>query len=276
MRVVLIVVSTCAAYFLRSGAGLEVDGSNSTAMTSAVGASVNSSGMVGANSTANHTFRPAKVGSCQCIYYSSYEKSKVTEVFATSGPTTVQQAPKDPDNAQFYMPPRGDCWLILNTALRTKSRQDQYNLRISELAVCDMVGFAPSGCKPFCQIDLRVPLPYNNDETDDIAACIATAALTKLKGLKVNRDSTAVFGGLVKTKAGIRVKSYSDVPGHLDEKLKTAYVQAYKYAVLPKADEATYKKTKHYEKKDDPLYYDREFHGVLCDTLGCVVDYATR
>mmetsp|Transcript_66317 Transcript_66317/g.151687 ORF Transcript_66317/g.151687 Transcript_66317/m.151687 type:complete len:84 (-) Transcript_66317:183-434(-) len=59
MRVVLIVVSTCAAYFLRSGAGLEVDGSNSTAMTSAVGASVNSSGMVGANSTANHTFRPA-------------------------------------------------------------------------------------------------------------------------------------------------------------------------------------------------------------------------
>jgi len=272
MRVLL----ACAAYYLRSGSGIGGDDVNSTATTGALGVSVNSSAMAAANSTANHTFRPAKVGSCQCIYYSSYEKSKVTEVFATGGPTTVQEAPKDPENAQFYMPPRGDCWLILNTALKTKSEKDQYNLRISELAVCEMVGFAPSGCKPFCQIDLRVPLPYNNDEVDDIASCIATAALTKLKGMEVNRDSTAVFGGLVKTKAGIRLKSYSDVPGHIDEKLKTAYVQSYKYAVIPKADEATYKKTKHYEKKDDPLYYDREFHAALCDTLGCVVDYATR
>lgn len=210
-------------------------------------------------------YEPPEVGACPCIYYNSYEDSYISKVLAYEL-APVTEAEPDPEVA-LGLPPRGSCWLVLQTGVNTKTMQDRYNLRIAELSICEVVS-KPSTCgDKLCKIDMRVPYPNNEDDRDNIASCIALAAYSKLQGHPVLQD-VGVVGGMVRSGGNtVTLSRFTEVPGILTMKLDYAYTAYFSKVLIPKEDESMYHETEYYTRRHDKLFLDRSFEVVPCETL---------
>jgi len=228
------------------------------------------------------SYTPA-IGKVFALYYSTMSGQKVTQIEARYY-NALAQPPSDPvvfDPATGQALARGDCKLRLKSHTAVMSDMRKYNLRMAEVAVCQQFFGNPcGGTAKGCEIEMFAPLPYSSDQEKYIGAGMALTAHSVLCAQNKEawqRDSCAIIRNKAAIAAGLQQSGTSitlrPIPGEwTDLKLDATYELGFKEAVFATSNEADYHESTHYEKKHDPLAWQRAPpEPVFCSDLACLI-----
>lgn len=246
----------------------------------------------------NHTgakvhFNPldyaSAIGKVFVFYYSSASGELATSVEAR-GYRDLPQAPSalDPvyDPSSGGMVRRGACPLRLISQTSYPSDQRKANLRLAEIAVCEV--FYGNPCKGGavgCELEVLAPLPYSDDQEPYVGAGMALVAHSLLCSLRadagqsaacaVRRSRAAVSAGLRFAQGAVELQPLPSP--WVDMKLDACYALGFREAVFAAANREHYLSGEHYSTKHDVLAWSTTPpEAVFCEDLPCLVQKFER
>lgn len=225
----------------------------------------------------------AAIGKVFVFYFSSISDEKVSSVEARSF-KRLDQAPSDPavfDPETGTMLERGDCKLRVVSQTSYPSEMRKANLRLSELAVCNMYIGNPCGADaPGCEVEVMAPLPYSEDQEPYLGAGIALVVHSFLCAehadswskdkCAIARSKTGLSAGLVHAGSAIALRALPEP--WVDMKLDACYELGFEGVVFAAANKDHYLDGEHYAKKNDVLAWSRAPpEPSFCGNLACLV-----
>eukprot|EP00930_Biecheleria_cincta_P033019 TRINITY_DN22873_c0_g1_i2.p1 TRINITY_DN22873_c0_g1~~TRINITY_DN22873_c0_g1_i2.p1 ORF type:complete len:325 (+),score=66.79 TRINITY_DN22873_c0_g1_i2:41-1015(+) len=251
----------------------------------------------------NDCAKEPAIGKVCSLYYSSVTEAKMTAVLATDG---YHKASRFDDiwlgNSRLPVP---SCALQLggdNYGISGDNRKA--NLRLAELAVCDMLAFRDLGAAhpkvpdcganvsqgEVCELKMSAPMTTSDQLQEPYtAAALALAAYSRICALfdpsedykcKVNLGNKALLAGLQVSGAGTQLGGATSgelltgvaTPGLLDLKLKDAYDLYLEEVIMAEEGKSTYEGTDFHAKRNDVLLWTHAPPGIsFCNDLHCLV-----
>lgn len=248
------------------------------------------------------TKEPA-LGKVCSLYYSSVTEAKMTAVLALD---KYHKASRFDDiwlgNSRLPVP---SCSLQLGgDNYRIWGDLRKANLRLAELAVCDMLAFRDLGAAhppvpdcganfsqgEVCELKMSAPMTSSDElHEPSTAAALALAAYSRICALfdpdedykcKVNLGNRALLAGLQVSGAGTEfggvtsgVRLTGLDKGLLDIKLNDAYDLYLDEVIMAEDGKSTYEKTSFHAQRDDVLHWTHAPPRIdFCTDLHCLVD----
>lgn len=228
------------------------------------------------------------VGKVFSVYYSRTSDEQATSVEASDEYLPVARDSEtvwSGDGSRMLPTPSCPLQLISQTDYPTKIRVA--NLRLAELAVCELLGETgvPScGAKKgeVCQLELWIPITSSDELQEPFtAAAAALVARSKLCALgkssyesyqcEIKRASKGVCAGLELRGDSVELTGPS-IPGLINNKLQDSYVLQFSHVFLAAAIEGEYEETDFHEKLSDVLAWGHTPPQVhFCRNLACLV-----
>lgn len=228
------------------------------------------------------------VGKVFSVYYSTTSDAQATSVEALDEYRPVARESKtvwSGDGSRMLPTPSCPLQLISQTSYPSKNRVA--NLRLAELAVCELLGETgvPScGAKvgEVCQLKLLIPMTSSDKLQEPFtAAAAALVARSKLCALgkssynsyqcEIKRASKGICAGLELRGESVELTGPS-IPGLIQNKLQDAYVLQFSHVFLAAAIEDKYEQTEFHGKLTDVLAWQHTPPQVhFCRNLACLV-----
>lgn len=267
--------------------------SNGTAVARSVSAAAASGELkVVANASANasrpFTARvPPAVGKVFSLYYSSHSAAKATSVEAMETYTPAERGDKVWLGPTIL--PEPSCPLKLRSQTNYPTALRKANLRLAELAICDLLeskGRKLPSCGAsegkVCEMSVHVPMPASDEQQEPyIGAAMALAAYSKLCAIgtgsrdleykcELQRSDAALCAGLALSNGHVQLKGLPS-PGLLDLKLDDAYILKISNVYLASGNQREYHETKFYHNLPNVLKWSHTPPKVhFCQDLSCL------
>jgi len=188
--------------------------------------------------------------------------------------------------------PKPSCALQLRSQSNYPQPNRKANLRLAELAVCELFGSALPSCgatdNQVCELMIKAPIPSSDDlQEPTVGAAIALVAYSQLCAMSQNStyehykcqihgSEQAVCAGLQLQGGHVHFKGL-ETPGLLDLKLHDAYMLRLKDVTLAAESSDQYTKTEDYKNRPDVLSWSHYPPKIdFCQDLSCLVNKFIR
>jgi len=232
-------------------------------------------------------YKPA-IGKVFVFYYSTYSSQKATLMEARSY-KALSEVPAD--SGYIFdgptMLPRGNCPLKLTSQTNYPPDQRTANLRLAELAVCEVFYGKPcAGSDKACHIEIFAPLPYSGDQEPYIAAGMALVAHSLLcaerksdpwarEACKIEASRAGISAGLQRTASGIKLRPLPGV--WVDMKLDACYELRFRETVFAAPNRDDYADSRNYRTKHNVTAWQRyPPEAAFCSDLNCLINKFER
>lgn len=238
------------------------------------------------------------VGKVCALYYSSSSDAKITQIFAQDNYAPATRVGDVWQGARILPVP--SCALQLKSMTNYPTDNRKANMRLAELAVCDLLKFRDLGAKhpavpdcgagegQVCELEISAPLPGSDEHSEPfVGGALALAAYSKICALfegpgneykcEVHRNDDAIMAGLSLVGAGAPQLSGPTLPGLLDLKLDDAYTLRLTEVTLAESSKDVYARTEFHQNLPDVLHWQHTPPKIsFCQDVQCLVNKFIR